>query len=162
MTVSLRSRKGLSTVVTSVIMLTAIAVLGTTLVSWSNSNLRAFEFSLANNVSNKTNQMNENLAIENVAFCTNCGGSNTKNIVNITLTNTGTVPVRVNQVQINSTVINNYYTSSSSLPSNIMPKNSYLVSASLPSPTTWASKKLNTITVTTTRGSIFTTQVSPP
>jgi hypothetical protein len=143
-------------------MLTAIAVLGTTLVGWSNSNLRAFESSLANNVSNKTNQINENVVIENVAFCTNCGGSNTKNIVNITLTNTGTVPVRVNQVQINSTVINKYYTSSSSLPSNIMPKNSYLVSASLPSPTTWASKKLNTITVTTTRGSIFTTQVSPP
>jgi hypothetical protein len=143
-------------------MLTAIAVLGTTLVSWSNSNLRAFEFSLANNVSNKTNQMNENLAIENVVFCTNCGGPNTKNIVNITLTNTGTVSVRVNPIQINNTVINNYYSSSSSLPVNIMPKNSYLVSATLPSPTTWASKKPDTITVTTARGSMFTTQVSPP
>lgn len=171
------SRRGISTVVTSAMLLTAVAVIGTTVVGWSNSKLIVFETSFANTTASYTNQINENLAIENVAFCNNCGGLGSKNVINITLTNTGTIPVKITQIQINSTTIKSYYYSLSSpwsssscpppsglptcLPVAIMPKQSYTVSVTLLS-TTWGSKKPDTITVTTSRGSIFTTQGAPP
>lgn len=158
-------------------LLTAIAVIGTAVVGWSNSKLTVFETSLANTTASYTNQINENFAIENVAFCNNCGGLGSKNVINITLTNTGTIPVKITQIQVNGTTIKSYYYSSSSpwsssscpppsglptcLPVAIMPKQSYTVSATLLS-TTWDSKKPDTITVTTARGSIFTTQGAPP
>src|SRR5689334_6937470 len=94
-----RSHRGLSTVVTSAIMLTAVAVLGTAIVAWSNGNLRGFETSLANTTASNTNQINENVNIEKIAFCVNCGGT-TKNVINVTLTNTGTVSVKITKIQI--------------------------------------------------------------
>ena len=60
------ARRGLSTVVTGAIMLTAVAVIGTSLVAWSNSNLQTFETGLANSASSKTDKINENLQIENI------------------------------------------------------------------------------------------------
>ena len=158
----MQNRRGLSTVVTSAIMITAVAILGTAIVTWSNSNLKVFETSLVNTTSSNTNQINENLSIEQLAFCINCGTSNSKNVINVTLTNTGTVSVRITGLQINSTTINSYFTASSSLPANILPQKSYLVSAKLPASKTWGSNKPDTITVTTSRGSIFTTQGIPP
>lgn len=170
------SRRGISAVVTSAMLLTAVAVIGTAVVGWSNSKLTVFETSLANTTASYTNQINENFAIENVAFCNNCGGLGSKNVINVTLTNAGTIPVKITQIQVNNTTIKSYYYSSSSgsssscpppsglptcLPAAIMPKQSYTVSATLSS-TTWGSKKPDTITVTTSRGSILTTQGAPP
>jgi archaellum component FlaF (FlaF/FlaG flagellin family) len=181
------SRRGLSTIVTSAILLTSVAVIGTALVGWSNNNLKVFETSLANTISTNTNQINENLNIENLAFCINCGIATSKNVINVTLTNTGTVSVNVTKIQVNGTAINSYYYSTSSpysssvcihlngishtglstgpstcLPTMIMPQQSYTVSANLTSPKHWASQKPDTVTVTTARGSVFATQGAPP
>jgi|SRR6185312_1406788 len=172
------SHRGLSTIVTAGIMLSAVAVLGSAVVTWSNGNLKAFEMALSNTAISNTNKITESVAIENIAFCSNCGSVNSKNVTNVTLTNTGTVSVKITQIQLNSTAITSYYYknsysySSSScpppsgtstcLPITIPPKQSYTVSASLKYPKTWGSQKPDTITVTTARGSIFTTQAAPP
>ena len=171
------SRRGLSTIVTAGIMLSAVAVLGSAVISWSNGNLKVYETALTNTAINSTNKITENVAIENIAFCTNCGPASSKNVINITLTNTGTVPVKITQIQVNSTVISSYYYSKSSpysssscpppsgqsacLPATITPKQSYTISATLNSPKIWGSQKPDTVTVTTARGSIFTTQAAP-
>lgn len=160
--IGLKDRRGLSAIVTSAIMLTAVAVIGSSLVGWSNSNLKTFEIGLVNTSANMTNQINENLSIENIAFCVNnCG--QLKSVINVTLTNTGTIPVRITQIQVNNTAIKSYY-GTASLPASISPKQSYLVSAILTSPlkSSWASKIPDTITVKTARNSIFTTQAAPP
>lgn len=166
MLIHLRKRRGLSVVVTSAMMLTFVAVLGTALVTWSNSNLKVFETSLATTTSNYTNQINENLNIENVAFCstsTTCdGGVSSKPGVNVTLTNTGTLSVRVIKIQFNSTDYSKSTVNTSPavvLPANILPQKSILLDIS---PLTWHSKSVSTITITTARGSIFTTQAAPP
>ena len=168
--------RGLSTIVTAGIMLSAVAVLGSAVVTWSNGNLKAFETALSNTAVANTNKITESVSIENIAFCSNCGLANSKNVVNVTLTNTGTVSVKITQIQVNSTAITSYYYkdspySSSScpppsgisacLPATIMPKQSYMVSASLKSPAKWSSQKPDIITITTARGSIFTTQAAP-
>lgn len=169
-------RRGLTTVVTAALMLTAVTILGSAMVVWSNGNLKVFETALSTTAVNSTNKITENVNIENIAFCTNCG--QTKNVINVTLTNTGTIGVTVTQIQVNSTAIKSYYYSKNSpystsscpppsgitacLPAKILPKQSYTVSAALTGSSMWGSKKPDTITVTTSRGSIFTTQVSPP
>ena len=170
------SRRGLGTVVTTALMLTAVAILGSTIVAWSNGNLKVYETNLSNTATTNTNKINENLVIENVAFCINCGATS-KNVINATITNIGTIPVQVTQIQVNSTAITSYYykiASASSpscpppsglstcLPATILPNKSYLVSAAIPSSKTWASAKPDTITVTTARGSTYTIQAVPP
>ncbi len=171
-------RRALSTIVTAGIMLSAVAVLGSAVISWSNGNLKVFETALTTTAVNSTNKINENLVMENIAFCSNCGPASSKNVINVTLTNTGTVGVRRTQIQVNSTTITSYYYSKSGpqysssscpppsgvsacLPVNILPKQSYTISATLQSPAKWGSGKPDTITVTTARGSTFTTQAAP-
>ena len=172
------SRRGLSTIVTAGIMLSAVAVLGSAVVTWSSGNLKAFETALSNTAVANTNKITESVAIENIAFCSNCGSVNSKNVTNVTLTNTGTVSVQITQIQMNSTVITYYYSKNTSpysstscpppsgvsacLPVTISPKQSYTVSTALKSPAKWGSQKPDTIIVTTARGSTFTTQAAPP
>ena len=173
------SHRGLSTIVTAGIMLSAVAVLGSAVVTWSSGNLKAFETALSNTAVANTNKITESVSIENIAFCSNCGHVNSQNVTNVTLTNTGTVSVKITQIQLNSTAITSYYYSKNSypyassscpppsgtsacLPITLTPKQSYTVSASLNYPKTWGSQKPDTFTVTTARGSTFTTQAAPP
>lgn len=153
-----RHRRGLSNVITSVMLLTGVTIMGTSLVAWSQGNLQAFQVSLANTASSVTNKINENLAIENVYFCSAnfCGGFLSQKGVNVTLTNIGTLAVNVTQIQINST---NYIKSSCCKSVIIFPTQSYTMTITT---VNWLSKDIDTITVTTARGSIFTTQAAPP
>ncbi|MDE1762834.1 MAG: hypothetical protein KGH88_01135 [Thaumarchaeota archaeon] len=155
-------RRGLATIITTALMLTTVAVLGSALVAWSNGNLKVFETALSTTASNDTNKITESLSIENIIFCHSCNTTNGNNVINVTLTNTGTVGVTVNQIQVNGTVINHYSPSRASLPASILSQKSYTISAELPTGTIWKSKSPDTITVTTARGSIYTTQGAPP
>jgi hypothetical protein len=149
-------------------LLTAVSVLGTSLVGWSNSNLKTFEMSLVNSTTTYTNKVSENLNIENVAFCsasTSCDDGQLDPGINVTLTNTGNLNVRIIKIQFNNTD----YTGDTlsvggsspavSLPANVLPKQSIMLDIA---PLTWHSKSPSTITVTTARGSIFTIQAAPP
>ena len=164
----LKSRRGLSSIITSAILLTAVGVMGTSIVGWSNSNLKTYEITLQNTTASYGNKISENLSVENVAFCSTsplCDNGQSNPGVNVTLTNTGNVYVKITMIQFNST---DYTTKAinvggsipaSSLPATIPPKQSVLLDIS---PLTWHSKSVSTITITTSRGSMFTTQVSPP
>lgn len=160
MKATLARRRALSSVISAGIMLSAMAILGTTLVSWSNTNLSSRETVLSNTASSNINKINENLVIENIAFCSSCSSPSNK-VINVTLTNTGTLSVTVPTIKINSTTITTF-AKGTSLPQNIFPQKSYTVAAQLPTGITWKSKSIDTITVTTARGSIYTTQAAPP
>jgi len=171
-----RRRRGLSNVVTMAIMLTSVAVMGTGLVAWSHGNLAAFQQGLANTASTTTDKINENLIIENIGFCKTCsfgflGASN--GVINVTMTNTGTLALNVTQIQINNTITIQRYANSIGQPVSatsllILPQQSYIVSAVLPSPPSvatqmkWSTRSPDTITITTARGSTFTTQATAP
>lgn len=153
---SFTNRRALSTVVTSAIMLTAIAVIGTSIVVWANSNLRTFETSLSNMSATNTNKINEKLFIENVNFCQNCYPTKTpKTGVNITLTNMGQIPVQINNIQMNNNTLETW---SLSPTVSILTSKSFTYNHSY----NWHSNLPVTITVTTSRGSTTTTQVVPP
>ena len=66
MNTSINKRRAISTVVSTALMLTAVAMIGTGVVVWSNYNLRSFENVLVTSASNKTNTINEIPIIENL------------------------------------------------------------------------------------------------
>jgi len=93
-----RSR-GLSTIVTSVMMLSGVAVLGTGVVAWSNSNLSTEQHVLNTKLSTNVNKIKESLVIENVWF-----NSTSPRFVNVTMNNVGTIGLNVTEIQLgNST-----------------------------------------------------------
>jgi len=93
-----RSR-GLSTIVTSVMMLSGVAVLGTGVVAWSSSNLSANQEGLNTQLSTNVNKIKESLVIENIWF-----NLTPPRFVNITMNNVGTIGLNVTEIQLgNST-----------------------------------------------------------
>jgi hypothetical protein len=151
----MQTQRGLSTVVATALMLSAVAVLGTTLVLWSNSNLRGYETSLAILSSDNTNRINEFLVIQNIWFCKNtCHNSGiNKPGVNITIANYGNIGLNVTQIKLNDSRYVYTYTNVA-----ILPGKEYFLNNKTNYP--WHSGSAQNITITTGRGSIFTTTVT--
>ncbi len=146
-------RAGLSTIVTTVIMLTAVTVMGTSTVAWSNTNLFRNEQVIATTYSSDVNKIQEKLSIENIWFCKSCYPGTIPHGVNVTLTNTGNLALNVTQIQINNATY--VYPVSNTV---IFPGKS----SSWQQNYNWQSKTPINIYVTSARGSIFTTQAAPP
>src|SRR5438445_5499364 len=149
----LRARKGISSVITGAMLLSATVMMGTGLVSWSSTNLTSYQASLTNTYSTNVNKLNENLVIENVWFV------NSPQSLRVTLTNIGNEGLNVTDIKLKTS------SSTQDTPQNaiIMPKQQTTIQiGSSGSPYLWQSKVPITITATTVRGSIFTTQVMPP
>ena len=100
---SAKRRRGLAAVVTGAILISAVAIMGVTLVAWANSNLFTKQAVLQSSFNEKMNKLNEDLLVEHIWFggipsvCTKC-------IVNVTLSNVGTIGLNVTEIKIeNST-----------------------------------------------------------
>lgn len=147
-------RAGLSTIITTAIMLTAVAVMGTSTVAWSNTNLFKNEQVIANTYSSNVNKIQEKVSIENIWFCKSCYTAPLQpHGVNVTLTNTGNLALNVTQIQINNATY--VYPVSKTV---IFPGKSFSWQQNY----NWQSKIPINIYITTARGSIFTTQASAP
>lgn len=145
-----KSRRGIATIVTSAILLTAVAVMGSGVVAWSNSNLFGHENAIQATYSTNVNKINEYLTVENVWF-----GSTPSKFVNITMNNPGSVGLNVTQIQLitSAGTVTQQFTHQ-----QVFPKNSASVQFSYP----YTSKTPVNIYITTARSSIFTTQVLTP
>jgi len=143
------SRSGLSTIVTSAIMLTAVALMGSGVVSWSNTNLFTHQENLQNTFSTSVNKINEDLMIENVWF-----GKTSPKFLNITLNNIGNIGVNVTKIQLINSTHNVIYEFNNGeiLPNKLNSTKIY---------NQWGNNELVDIVVTTERGSVFRTQASP-
>lgn len=147
---SFTNRRALSTVVTTAIMLTAVAVIGTGVVTWSNYNLRTFENNLITSASNNTNQISEIPIIENVVFVPYIVIPPNQ-YVNTTITNIGTIGLTVKTITITDPT---HVISYPIVSGNINPKSSKLFSNQFP----YTQGVPITIQVITARGTIISTQ----
>ena len=153
-TMNIKKRRGLSTVVTGAILLSAVAIMGTGLVSWSQSNLLEKQISLENTFATNINRLNENVVIENVWF----GDGNPSNFINYTITNIGNIGLNVTEIEIRNS------TSGASLvkylitDGGIFPTESYSLNQTYP----WITNTAYNIEVTTERESIVIEQVLAP
>ena len=152
---SFTNRRALSSVVTTAMMLTAVAVIGTGVVVWSNYNLRAFENVLVTTASNNTNKINEVPIFENIVFVPYISIIYPDKYVNTTITNVGTIGFKVSSITITDSTHNTPFINSTSV--NINPKSSKLLFNKF----SWTTGVPVTITVITARGTVISTQVIP-
>ena len=139
-------RRGLATIVSTAIMLSAVGVMGTTAVSWSNSNLVTHQETLEQSYSEKTNKISEFITIENV-----WAGTSPNKFLNITLTNAGNIGVTVREIKIVGTTQQVTPVTDGGL----VPGGSYSAIINYE----WDNNDAIDIFVTTTRDSIFRTQI---
>jgi len=140
-------KRGLSTVITTAILLTAVSMMGIYLVGWSNSSLINQQIKLENSFNDKINKLNEDIFIENVWF------NDDPYFINITINNVGVVGLNVTQIKL----VNSSDTSIFAITDGgVVPKNTY----SFQDTYVWVKNEIVDIYVTTARDRIFTTQVT--
>jgi len=88
------THRGLSTVVTSAILLAAVAIMGTMIVTWANTNLLTHQIQLEETFSDHYNKANEKMLIEHVWF------GNTGPSINVTMNNIGIIGLNVTTIKI--------------------------------------------------------------
>lgn len=91
------SRRALSTVVTSMLLVTAVSIMGTGLVAWSNSNLAVQQLNISNQAASRIDLIRESFVIEDVWFYE----SGTKK-ADVTIRNTGDLPVTISKIYLNN------------------------------------------------------------
>ncbi len=146
-------KRALSTVVTSAILLSAIAVMGTMVVTWANMKLSSQEEALLFTFSNNINKLNEDFIVENVWY------DYVLNNVNVTITNVGIIGLNVTEIK--------FIDSSGSGDLVILPitDGGILVQKSFNTNVTYSgltSGDTFNVVVTSERGNIIQKQVLPP
>jgi len=147
------SKRGLSTAVSSAILLTGVAVMGIMLVSWSNANLARNQQDLDSSFSDNLNRINEELLLGNIWF-----GNTPSNNINITMSNVGTVGLNVTEIEIKDYSTGSTKKLFSYSNTGLLPRGEFSVNETF----AWVSDTSYDVLITTERGSIFRTQVSAP
>lgn len=144
------SKRALSTVVSTGILLSAVAIMGSMLVSWSTTSFSAHQQELDAIYSTNINKLNEYLIIENVWF-----GHTPSKFLNVTINNVGNIGLNVTKIVYDDsidkleTIITN---------GGILTKNYFSDKITY----TWKNSIPIEITVTTDRGTIYKTLVMAP
>ncbi len=150
---SRRHRRALSTVVTSAILLSAIAVMGTMVVTWANMKLNSQEEALSLTFTDNINKLNEDFIVENVWY------DYVLNNVNVTITNVGIIGLNVTEIKFTDP------SSSSDLVTLSITDGGILIQKSFNTNVTYSgltSGDVFNVVVTSERGNIIQKQVLPP
>ncbi len=145
-----RYKRALSTVVTSAILLSAIAVMGTMIVTWANMKLSSQEEALTVSFTENINKLNEDFIVENVWY------DYVLNNVNVTITNVGNIGLNVTEIKFTD--------SSGGLVTLPITDGGLLVQKSFNTNVTYSSLTSGdafNVVVTTERGNIVNKQVLP-
>ena len=148
-----RYKRALSTVVTSAILLSAIAVMGTMVVTWANMKLSSQEEALSLTFSNNINKLNEDFIVENVWY------DYPEDHVNVTITNVGLLALNVTEIKFVDS------SDSSDLVTLSITDGGILVQKSFNTNVTYSgltSGDAFNVVVTSERGNIVQKQVLPP
>jgi len=146
-----RKRRALATIITSAIMMSAVTILGSAGVVWSQTSLNSQQVEMANSVDGYINKLNESMVYEYV-YCNDdpCG------TIIVVLTNVGEIGLDVSKISISDKMsgFTKIHPVSSGM---IMPNNSVAVSITDPS---FSSYIILDVIVETARGNIIQTQIS--
>jgi hypothetical protein len=92
-------RRGISTVVTSLLLVVAVAIIGAFLVSWANSSFAVQQLNIAEQTAGRINLVKEDFVIEDVWFYTEGPDS----FANVTIRNTGDLALTISHIYVNNT-----------------------------------------------------------
>ena len=93
-------RRALATVVSTGILLSAVAIMGSMLVAWSNSIFATEQNEINEVYSEGVNKLNEFLVIENVWF----GNDTSNRFINVTMSNVGNIGLNVTKITLDNSV----------------------------------------------------------
>ncbi|MDX1372629.1 MAG: hypothetical protein R3321_09160 [Nitrososphaeraceae archaeon] len=97
-----RKRRALATVVTTGILLSAVAIMGSMLTAWSNSIFATEQHEINTVYSEGVNKLNENLVIEHVWFGNETDPQN--KFLNMTMSNVGNVGLNVIKITLDDKI----------------------------------------------------------
>ena len=140
-----KRRRGLSTVVSTAILLAAVAIMGVMLVGWANTNLYSKQAELLSSFDTQMNKLNEDLLVEHIWFGTGPG------IVNVTFNNVGSIGLNLTKIEIENSTDIVYFTITDG---GITPSGDYDFQKTY----NWTSGETVDFTIFTDRGNIFTAQ----
>ena len=146
-------RRALATAVTTVIIMSAVSIIGVFALGWSNSYMQIQKGEIEELFNTRINKMNEDILFENVLFNT----SPSKQL-NVTLTNNGIIGLNITEIKLqNPSTLADLaifsYSDGGTIPSNSFSKNTTY---------NWSSSEKINIIATTERGNQFITQVVAP
>ena len=144
------TRRALATVVSTGMLLSAVAVLGSVLVTWSNSTFAAEQEEINMVYSDGVNKLNEFLVIENVWF-----GNNPSKFVNVTASNVGTVGLNVTRITLDNSIDK---TDLLITDGGIVSNDDYSTEITY----NWTTTDPIKVSITTEKGSIYQTYVMGP
>lgn len=97
-----RKRRALATVVSTGILLSAVAIMGSMLTAWSNSIFATEQHQLNTVYADGVNKLNENLVIEHVWFGNETNPEN--KFLNITISNVGNIGLNVTKITLDDKI----------------------------------------------------------
>ena len=161
---SISYRRGLATVVTSAIILSAVSIMGVMLLGYSNTTLLSHQMEIEEVFSTQLNKINEDLFFENIWFAPPSLPKMTENHLNVTLSNIGILGLNVTTIRVTNVTAGN--TTSFDYPGS----GNYYTDMGIPKSTTlsknvtypWQSGDELDVLVFTGRGNQFITQVVVP
>jgi len=154
----MRYRRGIASVVTSAIILSAVSILGVMMLAWSQTSISVQKQEIEDVFNTQMNKIHEDLIFENIWFATP-SGIMTENHLNVTLGNIGILGLNVTEIQVtnstgsNNTSISYYFTNG-----GIVKSESLSLNVTYP----WQSGDDLDILVFTERGNQFITQEVAP
>ena len=143
-------RRALATVVTTGILLSAVAIMGSMLTAWSNSIFATEQDELNTVYAEGVNKLNEFLVIEHVWF-----GNNPTKFVNLTMSNVGNVGLNVTKITLDNSIDR----------TNLVITNGGIIRTddfSTEIPYNWTTTDPIQVTITTEKGTIYQTYVMGP
>ena len=153
-----KHRKGLATIVTSAILLSAVSIMGAAMLGWSQNSIHIQKQEMEDVFNTQANKLSEEILFDNVWFSTTCDYPGPIRCLNVTMSNVGTLGLNVTEMKfVNGTTLENlktfYYTDG-----GIVPSGTFTTNATYP----WKSGGDFDIIVFTDRGNQFTTQEIAP
>ena len=146
-------RRALSTVVTSVILLSAVAIMGTMVVTWANMKLGSQEEALTVTFNKSINRLNEDFIVEYVWY------DYVLNNVNVTITNVGIIGLNVTEIKFTDSSDYSNLATLSITDGGILVQESFNTNVTYSGLT---SGDVFNVVVTSERGNIIQKQVLPP
>jgi len=97
------SRRGVSTVVTTLLLVVATGVIGSALAAWSNSSFAMQSLQISNQTASKINLVKESFVVEDVWFYIKQPGNIYS--ANVTIRNSGSLAITVAKIYLNNTQV---------------------------------------------------------
>jgi hypothetical protein len=144
------NRRALATVVSTGILLSAVAIMGSMLTAWSNSIFANEQHELNTVYAESVNKLNEFLVIEHVWF-----GNNPNKFINLTMSNVGNNGLNVTKITLDNSIDK----------TNLIITNGGIVQNDVFSTEityNWTTTEPIQVSVTTEKGSIYQTYVMGP